>query len=400
MRRFFLIAGEPSGDLLGAALMRGLVQLCDGGVDFEGVGGPAMSAEGLASRFPMSDLTVMGIAEVLPRVPLLLRRIRETAEAVCEMGPDALVTIDSPDFCLRVAAKVRRKAPCVKIVHYVAPSVWAWRPGRAAKLARRVDHVLALLPFEPPYMEAAGVGCDFVGHPVAAAPPATLAETAAARRALGVDADRPLLLALPGSRAGEVERLAPVFAEVIRRLRAAHPELAVVVPAASGVVAAVRAHLPADADGWPKVLAPTGAPEDAAFKRAVFGAADAALAASGTVSLELAAEGTPVVVAYRVNPLTAALARRLVRIDTVTLVNLVSGTRAVPEFLQEDCTPEAITPAVAGLLFEPAAAEAQRAAATETMRALGRGGEPPALRAARSVLAVASSPGRSEQILR
>ncbi len=397
MKRFFVIAGEPSGDLLGGALMRGLIQLCDGdgGVDFEGVGGPEMSAEGLRSRFPMSDLSVMGIAEVLPRAPLLLRRIRETAEAVCDMRPDALVTIDSPDFCLRVAARVRRNAPGVKIIHYVAPSVWAWRPGRAAKLARRVDHVLALLPFEPPYMEAAGVSCDFVGHPAAAAPQATPAEAAAARRALGVDANQPLLLALPGSRAGEVERLAPVFAEVIRRLRAAHPELAVVIPAAAGVVDGVRARFPADAECWPKVLAPTGAPGDAAFKRAVFRAADAALAASGTVSLELAAEDTPMVVAYRVNPLTAALARRLVRIDTVTLVNLVTGTRAVPEFLQEDCTPEEITPALAALLFDPGRAEAQRAAAAETMRVLGRGGEPPALRAARSVLAVASSPGRS-----
>lgn len=396
MKRFFLVAGEPSGDLLGGALMEGLRELRHGDVAFDGVGGPLMAAQGLSSRFPMSDLSVMGLAEVLPRAPLLLRRVRETAEAACDARPDALVTIDSPDFCLRVAAKVRRQRPDLRIIHYVAPSVWAWRPGRAAKMARWVDHVLALLPFEPPFMEAAGMTCDFVGHPVAAEErAATPAEAAEARKSLGVEHDRPLLVALPGSRAGEVARLAPIFAEVIRRLRASRPDLAVVVPAAGGVVEAVGALLPPDAEGWPKIVAPTGSARDEAEKRAVFRAADAALAASGTVSLELAAEDTPMVVAYKVNPVTAAMVRRLVRVDTVTLVNLVTETRVVPEFLQQDCTPDLITPALAALLFDRETAAPQHEAAAAAMRALGRGGEPPGLRAARSVLSAVSRLART-----
>jgi lipid-A-disaccharide synthase len=164
--RLFLIAGEPSGDLLGAALIAGLRELAPG-ARLEGVGGPAMAAQGFRSRFPMADLSVMGLAEVLPRLPLLLRRLRETAEAVVAAAPDALIGIDSPDFCLRVARRVRAARPGQRVMHYVAPSVWAWRPGRAAAMAEVVDHVLALLPFEPPYMEAAGMSCDFVGHPAA-----------------------------------------------------------------------------------------------------------------------------------------------------------------------------------------------------------------------------------------
>ena len=387
--RFFLIAGEPSGDLLGAALIAGLRQLCGPGLRIEGVGGPAMAAEGLASRFPMEELSVMGLAEVLPRVPNLLRRIRETAAAVVAARPDALITIDSPDFCLRVAKRARAALPDLKIIHYVAPSVWAWRPGRAAKMARYVDHVLALLPFEPPYMRAAGMTCDFVGHPVVAEPLATPAETAALRAELDIGAEQPVLIVLPGSRRGEVTRLGPIFAEVARRLRSARPDLAVILPAAAPVMDLVASLMPPDAEGWPRLLDPRGfsAPEAQARKRAAFAAADVALAASGTVSLELAAAGTPMIIAYAANPLTAWLTKRLVRIDTPTLVNLVTETRVVPDYLFENCTPDRITPAVAELLADPAAAQAQRAAGARAMELLGRGGEPPGLRAARSVLA-------------
>jgi len=385
----FLIAGEPSGDLLGGALLAGLRDLCGPDLKVEGVGGPAMAAQGMPSLFPMEELSVMGIAEILPRAPNLLRRIRQTADAVIAARPDALITIDSPDFCLRVARKARAALPDLRVIHYVAPSVWAWRPGRAAKMARHVDHVLALLPFEPPYMQAAGMTCDFVGHPVAARPEATDSEIATIRADLGVGPDQRLLVVLPGSRRGEVSRHAPVFAEVIRRLRADAPDLAIVVPAAGSVADLTRSLLPPDADGWPRVLDPTGADTALAEarKRAVFSAADAALAASGTVSLELAAAGTPMVIAYAANPLSAFIAKRLVRIDTVTLVNLVTDTRTIPEFLLENCTPDLITPALRALLDDPAAAASQRAAGSRTMELLGRGSEPPGLRAARSVLA-------------
>jgi lipid-A-disaccharide synthase len=333
----------------------------------------------------MDELSVMGLAEVLPRARNLLRRIRETAAAVADARPDALVTIDSPDFCLRVAKRARARLPGLKVIHYVAPSVWAWRPGRATKMARVVDHVLALLPFEPPYMQAAGMTCDFVGHPVAAEPQTTPAEAAALRADLGLGADQPLLVLLPGSRRGEVTRLAPVFAATARRLQAERPELAVVVPAAGPVVSLVRAAL-GDAG---TVLDPTGMSQAAAEarKRAAFAAADAALAASGTVSLELAAQGAPMVIAYDAAWLTVQIARQMIRIDTPTLVNLVTDTRAVPDYLFGDCTPEKIAPAVALLLDDPAAAAVQRAVGARAMELLGRGGEPPGLRAARSVLA-------------
>lgn len=391
----FLIAGEPSGDLLGAALIEGLRELCGPCLRLEGVGGPAMAALGFESRFPMEELSVMGLSEVLPRLPNLLRRIRETAEAVIAARPDALVTIDSPDFCLRVARRARKALPELRVIHYVAPSVWAWRPGRAAKMARTVDHVLALLPFEPPYMRAAGMTCDFVGHPVVETPRVPLSGTIALREELGIAPGQQVLLVLPGSRMGEVTRLSPVFAEVIARLTASHPDLAIVVPAAGPVAERVAAAFPRGEAGWPRILDPTGrtVAEADARKRAAFAMADAALAASGTVSLELAAQGAPMVIAYAANALTAAVVRRMVRIDTVTLVNLVTETRAVPEFLLGDCRAGLIAPAVARLLDDPAAAEAQRDAADRAMALLGRGGEAPGLRAARSVLsAVASRP--------
>src|SRR5690606_3960638 len=385
--RLFLIAGEPSGDLLGASLIAGLRELCGDTLVLEGVGGPAMEAAGLTSRFPMDELSVMGIAEVLPRLPRLLARIRQTADAVAAMRPDALITIDSPDFSLRVAGGARKRLPGLRTIHYVAPSVWAWRPGRAARMAKVVDHVLALLPFEPPYMEAAGMTCDFVGHPAAAVPRASDTEIARLRQDLGI-ADRPLVVLLPGSRRGEVRRLAPVFGEVLARLRATHPDLAAVVPAAAPVADLVRELMPPDAAGQPLILDPRGltAGEATARKHAAFAAAGAALAASGTVSLELAAQGAPMVIAYDGNPLSVAIARRLIRIDTATLVNLVTDSRIVPEFIFENCRSELIAPAIARLLDDPEVAAAQRAAGADAMRLLGRDGDPPGLRAARAVL--------------
>ncbi len=370
--KIFLIAGEPSGDRLGAALMAGLKHLTPG-LTFTGIGGPLMQAEGLESLFPMEELSVMGIAEVLPKYFHLKRRIAQAAEAALASGAAAMVTIDSPDFCLRVAAIVKAAQPAFRTIHYVAPSVWAWRPGRAAKMARVIDHVLALLPFEPPYMTAVGMTCDFVGHPVVAEPLATVDEVAKLR---GADMG-PILLVLPGSRRGEVARLAPVFGQVVGQMQAAHPGLRVLLPTVRGVAGLVRDLTAA----WPVVPEVI---EDAATKRTAFAAADVALAASGTVSLELAANACPMVIAYDMHPLTLWLMRRAALIDTVTLVNLVSETRVVPEFIGPDCVPDKITPALQATLRDPAP---QQAAMALTMDRLGRGGEAPGLRAARSVLA-------------
>ena len=375
--KLYLIAGEASGDALGAALLAGLKSLRPD-LQVRGIGGPLMQAEGLQSLFPMDELSVMGLAEVLPKYAHLKRRIREAAADVLAAAPDALITIDSPDFVLRVARIVRTARPDLRTIHYVAPSVWAWRPGRAAKMAHVIDHVLALLPFEPPYMTAAGMTCDFVGHPVVSAPRASAAEAQAFRADPG--GGGPLVLALPGSRRGEVARLAPVIGGVLDRVRAVHPQVQVVLPTLRSVAAMVE-DLTADWPVRPRIIE---APE---AKRAAFAAADVAIAASGTVSLELAANGVPMVIAYDMHPVTMWLMQRMARVDTVTLVNLVSDTRVVPEFLGDRCTADLIAPALLGLIGPGPARDAQRAAMRLTMERLGEGGDPPGLRAARSVLA-------------
>ena len=373
-RKLFLVAGEASGDRLGAALMAGLSQLAPG-TSFAGVGGAGMQAQGLDSLFPMSDLSVMGLTEVLARYPLLRRRLHQTAQAVVATSPDALITIDSPDFGLRVARLARAVRPDLPVIHYVAPSVWAWRPGRARKMARVVDHVLALLPFEPPLMQAAGMSCDFVGHPVVTEPVASPGEVAAFRARHGLDG--PLLLVLPGSRKGELARLGPRFAQTVKRVAAQMPGLRTVLPTLPHVEVEART-IAAQFDGL--VLL------DRDDKRAAFRAADAALAASGTVSLELAANDTPMVIGYDMAPLSRWLIGALLQVETVTLVNLVSETRAVPEFLGRACQPAPMAGALIRLLTDPEAAAAQHAAMAETMRRLGAGGEAPGLRAAASVL--------------
>ncbi|WP_209596196.1 lipid-A-disaccharide synthase [Ruegeria sp. HKCCSP351] len=379
--RVFLVAGEPSGDRLGGALMEGLKTLIPD-IEFDGVGGPLMAAQGLTSRFPMSELSVMGLIEVLPKFFHLKRRISETAQAVLDTQPDVLITIDSPDFSLRVA-KVVKAASDIRTVHYVAPSVWAWRPGRADKMAKVIDHVLALLPFEPPYMERAGMECDFVGHPVASEPTATPAEISAFRSKYDLG-DAPILLALPGSRRGEIERLADTFGEALKLFLKDHPSYRVVVPTVGATTDLVNA-LTQNWPGAPKVLDPRqmGAGLATVEKRAAFGTACIALAASGTVSLELAAQNTPMVIAYKLNWLTQKMAERMVKLDTVTLVNLVSETRAVPECLLNDCQPEMIAKALHDVINAP---DVQQLAMNLTMERLGRGGEAPGLRAARAVL--------------
>lgn len=380
----FLIAGEPSGDRLGAALIAGLREL-DPALDVRGIGGEGMAAQGLESLFPMSELSLMGIWEILPKYRALKRRIAQTAQAVIRAAPDVLITIDSPDFGLRVARIVRAAAPGIRTVHYVAPSVWAWRPGRARKMAQVIDHVLAILPFEPPLMQAAGMSCDFVGHPVVSEPLASAAEASAFRAAHGIAADAPLVLCLPGSRRGEVARLGPRFDEALMRLRDRLPEMRVVLPTVPGVADMVDAMV----RRWPTAPVVVQGESD---KRAAFAAADLALAASGTVSLELAANGVPMVIGYDMAPVSRALIGLLLKTDTVTLVNLVSETRAVPEFLGRHCQPGPMASALLRLLDDPEARAEQLAAMDLTMQRLGRGGEPPGLRAARSVIAAVRAP--------
>lgn len=372
--KVFIIAGEQSGDKLGAAAMAGLKQLT--GVAFRGVGGPLMAEQGLESQFPMDELSLMGILEILPKYFHLKRRIKETADAAIAWQPDVILTIDSPDFCLRVADIIKSQSN-LRVCHYVAPTVWAWRPERAAKMATKVDQVLALFPFEPPYFEAEDLRCDFVGHPVSTEEIASVAEVTEFRSAFQIG-DAPLVLVLPGSRKGEVSRLSDDFGKSLGIFAKSHPDARFVLPMAGPVEALVREKTAS----WPVKPILISA-SDKAAKHAAFKAADIALAASGTVSLELAANQTPMVIAYKMQWLTQKIVERKLLIDTVTLVNLVSETRVVPEFLAQNCQPDKIAQALSDVLQNP---NAQSAALDVTMQRLGQGGDAPGLRAARAVL--------------
>ncbi len=376
----FLIAGEPSGDALGARLMAAAKRLTAGKVRFAGIGGEKMTAEGLVSLFPMGELTLFGIFELLPHLPNLIRRIDQTVAEIVRLRPDAVVGIDSPGFTVRVAKKVRAAEPAVPLIHYVAPTVWAWKPKRAAKYAAIYDHLLAVLPFEPPYFEKEGLACTFVGHSVVEGG-AGKGDGAAFRERHGIGPAERIVAVLPGSRKGEVSRLLPDFRATLDLLRPAHPNLVAVVP----TVATVRDRVAAAIADWPlRTLLVEGDAE----KYDAFAAAEAALAASGTVALELALARLPTVIAYRLNPVTVALYRRLIRVKYVNLVNLMLDRMLVPELLQKDCRPDRLAAELGRLLDDPAARRAQIDGVAEVARWLGQGDTPPSERAARTILDV------------
>jgi lipid-A-disaccharide synthase len=381
----FIIAGEPSGDALGAALMTALRQRRLGQVRFAGIGGELMAAAGVQSLVPLHELAVMGVAEVLPRARLILRRVRETVDAIAVLQPAAVVTIDSRGFTWRVAKRLREAGYNIPLIHYVAPMVWAWRPGLARKAALLYDHLMALLPFEPPYFEAVGMSCSYVGHPVVESG-ADRGDGGAFRLRHGLGAQVPMLCVLPGSRRGEVKRLLPVFAETVAWLRGAFPELTVVIPTIENVADQVAAGTGA----WPiRPLIVSGQKE----KFDAFAASQAALAASGTVALELAMAGVPMVIAYRLNPLSALVARRMVKVRFVNLINLVLDRAVVPELLLGDCTPARLSAAVGRLLSDATARDEQREAFRSALERLGRGGTSPSLRAADDILRILAKSG-------
>jgi lipid-A-disaccharide synthase len=369
MTLIYICAGEASGDILGGRLMAAL-RRARPGVEFAGVGGDRMAEQGLASLFPMRDLALMGLLEVLPSLRRLARRMAEAEADIAARRPAVLVTIDAPSFTLRLAARVRRLG--VRVVHYVAPQVWAWRPGRVREIGERVDRILALLPFEPAFFEAAGIPVRFVGHPVLEGG-AEAGDAERFRAAHGLRGGERPVMVMPGSRRTEVRRLLPVFGEALRLATREEPGLRPVV----AVGALVAGPVAAGARGWPAapVLVTETAAKHDAFA-AVARSGGAGLIKSGTSSLEMAVAGVPHVVAYRVNPVTAALVRRLVRVPHASLVNLLAERAVVPERLQEACTPEALAEALLRPMREPAAAAAQRegfAEALETLRPPGGG---------------------------
>ncbi len=384
----FLVAAEPSGDNIGAKLMAALRRATGGAVRFAGIGGERMAGEGLETLFPIGDLSVMGFAEVVPRLPTIFDRLRRTATEIRATRPDVVVLIDSPSFGLRVADRIRDTG--IPVVQYVAPQLWAWRPGRAKKLGRRVDAILALLPFEPAFFASLGLACTHVGHPV-------LEDVLVAsdrqdfRKQHSIPPGRRLVMVMPGSRVGLFRRMAPVFLEAVRLLARGRDDLTFVLPHVRNTEK-LSERLASELPGGALRI------ESAADKRAAFLAADAALSISGTTTLELAVAGLPTVVGHKVNALSAFLARRLIKVPFVAMPNVIAGRAVIPELLQEDCTPARLAEELARLLDDPEAAARMRADLAAICDALGNAeiakgpGHLPSDRAAAAVLASVRRP--------
>jgi lipid-A-disaccharide synthase len=376
--KVFLLAVEESGDQLGAALIRALRQRLGSDVVISGVGGRKMQAEGLTTLHPVDDFTVIGISAVPRLLPIGWKRLRQTLRALEESKPHVLVVIDSPGYSLWVAYFAKRATPSLKVIDYVSPSVWAWRPSRARSMRGYVDHVLALLPFEPDvHRQLGGPPCSYVGHPIVEQV-ASFRPNAAEQQRRG--AEPPVVLVLPGSRSGEIQRLAGIFGEAIGLLRDRTGPLELVLPAPQHLAGRVRELTSL----WPVV--PRIVTDDAE-KLAAFRVARAALAKSGTVTLELALAGVPMVTGYRVSAFDAFLARRLVKVPSVILANLVIGENVVPEMLQENCTPQRLAGALEPLLGDTPERRRQVDAFARLDGILQIGAAAPAQRAADIVLA-------------
>ncbi len=379
--RLYLVAGEHSGDALGAKLMAEIKARLGHGVVFDGVGGEAMAAEGLVSLFPLSDVAVMGPVNILKQLPRLIDRVHETVRDAVAVNPDAVVIIDSPEFTHPIAKRIRERIPDVPVIDYVSPSVWAWRPGRAKKMRRYVDHVLALLPFEPDeHLRLGGPKCTYVGHALSERLDWIRAQDGADLRArLGLDPLRKVLVVLPGSRVSEVTRLLAPFGETVRLVRQAVPEgLEVLLP----VVPSVRGVVEQAVKAWAQ---PVRFIEGDANKFAAFRLADAALAASGTVTLELGLCGTPAVVAYKVDAVMSRM-RFLLKARSVVLANLIADENIYPEFMQENATPEKLARALMPLLSPSDERRKQVEALLRVPERIAIGGKRPSALAADVVL--------------
>jgi len=378
--KIFLIAGEHSGDALGGKLIEALKAQSSRPLELKGVGGEFMGAQGLHSMFPLTDLAVMSPLDVLPRLRHILRRIRESAAAVIDFDPDVLVILDSPEFTHQVAKRVRGKAPQIPIVDYVSPSVWAWRPWRARSMRRYVDHILGILPFEPEaHRRLGGPPCSYVGHPLTEKLDwIETRDPEALRKRLGIADGSPVLVVLPGSRSSEVKRLMGPFGDAMRRLRELIPTLEIILP----VVESVRGLVEEGLKSWPLGSHLVSGEED---KFASFRLARAALAASGTVTLELAVSGTPMVVAYIVDALGAKIRFMLIA-HSVVLPNLVLGENVFPEMLQEDCVGEKLSEALLPLIMDGPERDCQLEGLARVKARMRQTGEAPSEKAAKIVL--------------
>jgi lipid-A-disaccharide synthase len=376
----FVITGEPSGDALGGALIAALRRRVGDRLRVAGIGGERMREQGIESLAPLSDLAIAGVAEVVPRAPVIFRHVRNAVAAIRADQPDAVVTIDSSGFCWRIAQRLRRHGEHLPLIHYVAPMVWAWRAGRARRMARWYDHLLTLLPFEPLYFEQVGLGCTYVGHPVIDSG-AGQGDGAGFRVAHAISAEELVLTVLPGSRGGEVRRLMPIFGETLRKLENFVGPFRVVVPTVETVAEAVASGI-GDWPGQPIVLRGDAAKYDA------FAASRAALAASGTVALELAMAKLPMTVAYRLSRPTEILLDRVLKVRQVNLVNLILGRPLVAEHLGQNCTPERLVASLVELIQDEQVRAAHRDGYDAAMRLLGVGDISPSLKAADKILEI------------
>ncbi len=373
-----LVAAEPSGDALGAGLMRALRRRLGRNVRFVGVGGAQMKTEGLDSLFDITELSIWGWSEGLKAYPRVVARANQTAALAAREKPDAAVLIDSWGFTLRVGQRLRRRRPKLLLIKYVGPQVWAARPGRAKTLAKTFDHLLSILAFDAPFFEREGLAVTKVGHPTLAAAPDAHPERA--RHRIGADKDDQILLVLPGSRPSEIERLMPPFGEAAALLKQTRPGLQIVLAVAPSVADAVRIQAAKWADP-PHLLEGEGLKQDA------MRAATVALACSGTVTTELAMAGCPMVVAYRVSPISAFLIRRMIKTRYITLLNIAADRAVVPELIQDECTGEALAKAVAARLDDARLRSEQVAEQNAALDLLGpREGSDPSQRAADAVI--------------
>lgn len=344
--KVYLITGEPSGDLLGSRLMRALKKQTNGNVEFMGVGGETMQVEGLTSLFDIKDLAVMGLLEVLPGLPKILRHMKNVIADIQIKQPDIIVTIDSYSFCARIHKKLKKAKCTIPHVHYVAPQVWAWKKGRAKTVAKFIDHMFCLLPSEPAYFTPYGMATTFVGHPVIEGG-ASKGNGQAFRKNHLISQQTMVITMLPGSRKNEVAYLLPIFKQAVEQFAQTHPDICVVVPTVQTVCKQIKTML----KGWSiPFIVVEGEPD----RYDAFAASNIAIAASGTVSLELAMADVPHLIAYKVNKLTGLLARILLKIKYVNLINILSRREIIPELLQDNCTPEKIVQTMEGLLTQEA----------------------------------------------
>jgi lipid-A-disaccharide synthase len=383
MKTVMLVVGEPSGDQLGAQLMAALKTLAGDSLRITGVGGPAMTAEGLDSLFTLDATSVMGLREVVPRIPAILARVRSAVAFALETKPDLVVAIDSPDFTHRILKRLKRLDPSIRTANYAPPQVWATRSYRAKAMAGYVDAVLTLFPFEAAFFERYGIRAYSVGYPVIERA-GRMTGGKAFRMVRGIGEDAPLIAALPGSRRSEIRFILPPFKDAVALLAKDIPGLVSVMPTIGAMAPLIREAV----KEWPT---PIHVVETDDEKFAAFDAADVALAASGTVTSELALAKTPMVVGYRLGWLTAEIAKRFMKAPYVTLINLMLGREAVPEFLQDRCEPELLAAALKSLLTDPRERAKQLRDLDEAARGFGLGQERPSMRAARAVLELANS---------